>query len=164
MNHSFSQLVDHSRVWIFQADRFLNESELNVIQKKMNEFIPTWAAHGNDLYGGYSVENNLFLIVGVDESRSPASGCSIDSLTRVVKDLGAELSIDFFNRLAISYEDKNGGIQLVSMNEFKRLASENEVNSNTIVYNNLVNSKGEFDSKWRTEVKHSWHTNLFQLV
>lgn len=164
MQNSLATLPDHARVWIFQADRFLTESEVDTISNVLNSFIPQWAAHGNQLYGGYTVEKNLFIVIGVDESQSPASGCSIDSLTKVIKELGADLKIDFFNRLAISYEDDNGGLQLVSMEKFKELVKANEVNKETIVFNNLVADKGEFDRKWRSEVKNSWHTNLFELV
>jgi hypothetical protein len=163
MDQSLANLAPHSRIWVFQADRFLNQDEQLAIRNKLNEFIPQWASHGNDLYGGFSLENNLFVAIGVDEAKSPASGCSIDSLTRIVKDLGTQLHVDFFNRMAIAYES-NGQIELVSMSDFKRLITDGKVNENTIVFNNLVNTKAEFDTKWRTSVKNSWHTNLFQLV
>lgn len=164
MDHPLAHLAPHSRIWIFQSDRFLNSSESGFVRKNMQSFIPQWASHGNDLYGGFSLENNLFLVVGVDESRSPASGCSIDTLTRTVKKIGTNLQVNFFNRLAITYENQAGQIDLVSMSDFKRLILENKVNENTIVFNNLVNTKADFDTKWRTSVKNSWHTNLFQLV
>lgn len=164
MNQTFDRLSTNSRIWIFQSDRIMNSTEIGKIQSVLDEFIPKWAAHGNELYGGYQVLNNLFLIIGVDEAKSPASGCSIDSLTRVVKELGGSLNIDFFNRLAIAFENKSNEIEIVSMNEFKRLAKENEVGYDTIVFNNLVANKGEFETKWRTSVKNSWHSNLFELV
>lgn len=164
MSQTFANLAPHSRVWIFQSDRFLNTNEKAFLQQRMQEFIPQWASHGNDLYGAFSFEKELFLVIGVDEQRSPTSGCSIDSLTRVVKEVGAALNVDFFNRLAIAYEDDAQKIDLVSMNDFKRMITENKVNENTIVFNNLVNTKAEFDTKWRTSVKNSWHTNLIQLV
>lgn len=164
MNTSLTYLSEHSRVWIFQANRFLNDSEIALIKKTMNDFIPNWASHGNELYGGFECLNNLFLVVAVDESKSPASGCSIDSLTRVIKDLGAQLNIDFFNRLNIAYENENNQLELVSMNDFKRLYLAGNVTSDTIVFNNLVQNRGEFNSNWRTSVKNSWHANLFQLA
>ena len=164
MNSSFANLNSNSRVWVFQSDRFLTENEANHIRKYMDAFMPEWASHGNDLYGGYSVEKNLFLVVGVDESKIPASGCSIDSLTRVVKELGKTLSIDFFNRMAIAYENKAGEIIIVSLPDFKRLIIESKINENTIVFNNLITTKKDFDTNWQTPVKNSWHTNLFQIV
>lgn len=164
MRDSFNLLPPYSRVWIFQTDRFLTDSECREIQLRLNEFIPNWASHGNGLNGGFKLEKNLFVIVGVDESQSMASGCSIDSLTRVIKELGISLNVDFFNRLAIAYENQQGKVEIVSMAAFKALINSNQVNYETIVFNNLVASKEEFDQKWRTNVGQSWHANLFQLA
>lgn len=163
MDQSLANLQPHSRIWIFQSDRPLSQNEQNYLHGQMQQFLPQWAAHGNELYGGYALKNELFLVVGVDESKSPASGCSIDTLTHLVQDFGAKLKVDFFNRMAIAYE-KEGQIELVSMLDFKRLITEGMVNEETIVFNNLVNTKADFDVAWRTPVKNSWHTNLFQVV
>lgn len=164
MSQSLAHLAPHSRVWIFQADRFLTANDKNVIEQTMGQFIPQWASHGNELYGGFDLKDELFLVIGVDEAKSPASGCSIDSLTRVVKDLGAQLNIDFFNRLAIAYVRDANKIDLVSMSAFKQLYAQNLVNENTVVFNNLVANKEEFDTKWQTPVHNSWHSNIFQVV
>lgn len=164
MNTSLTYLAAHSRVWIFQADRFLNEKEIQLVNTTMNDFIPNWASHGNELFGGFELKNALFLIVGVDEEQSPASGCSIDSLTRVVKELGARLNVDFFNRLNIAYLSASGKLELVSMSTFKQLIQAGEVNENTLVFNNLVQNRGELNERWQTQVKNSWHSNLFQLA
>jgi len=164
MNTSLDYLAAHSRIWIFQADRFMSAAESEMIKKTMNDFIPKWASHGNDLYGGFEWIDNLFLVVGVDEAKSPASGCSIDSLTRVVKDLGMALHTDFFNRLNIAYQSNQGKIELVSMSDFKHLINAGQVDQNTVVYNNLVQNRQELNEKWRTIVKNSWHSNLFQLA
>lgn len=159
-----SALPDHSRVWIFQSDRILTAQEEKFIQDELNQFIPHWAAHGQDLYGAFEVRSNLFIVIAVDEHKAPASGCSIDALTRVIKDLGARHKVDFFNRLCLTVEREPGHIDLISMEGFKREIIDGKINMDTIVFNNLVANKGELDDKWRTEAKNSWHTNLFSLV
>lgn len=157
-------LAPHSRLWIFQADRFLSDKECARINSELTEFIKGWASHGNELYGDFKIENNLFVMVGADESKSPTSGCSIDALTRKIKDLGAELKIDFFNRLNIAYEDPSTEIKVISMLEFKNLMSSDTITRQTTVYNNLVETVAELDENWRTTVGKSWHKNLLQVL
>lgn len=157
-------LPGHSRVWIYQANRFLTAEEKAMIQDEMNTFIQGWASHGNDLYGGVAVEYDLFLIIAADEQRAPASGCSIDTLMRKVQELGDKLNIDFFDRLKIAYEDASTQIHLVSMGEFKNLMSKDEVTGQTTVYNNLIENMSELESNWRTKVSNSWHKNLLQIL
>ena len=164
MNQLLPDLAPHSRVWIFQTDRKLNEQEVHHLRHNMALFIPQWASHGNDLYGGFEFEQGLFLIVGVDEARSPASGCSIDSLTHTVKKIGADLGVDFFNRLAIAYVNQQKQIELISMETFKQKVTDGTINADTEVFNNLINTKKDLLTNWRTPVKNSWHANLFQIA
>ena len=161
---NLTNIAEDSRIWIFQADRPLNDEEISYVQEKMTPFMQEWAAHGNALYGDFKVEQRLFLIVGADEKKSPTSGCSIDALTHKIKELGAALNVDFFNRLAIAYEPSANDIELVSMNDFKQKIASNEVNFETIVYNNLVNTNADLANNWRTKAKNSWHVNLFELA
>lgn len=156
-------LAAHSRIWIFQANRFLSSEEVEAIQAELKPFIVEWAAHGEELYGDFSVENELFIIVGVDEQRVPPSGCSIDTLTHKIQELGDKFKIDFFDRLKIAYEDASTQIHIVTMAEFKRLMSSDDVTGQTTVYNNLIETVADLDEKWRTKVTNSWHTNLLQV-
>jgi hypothetical protein len=158
------KLAPHSRVWVFQANRFLKDDEVKFVQEKMTEFIPTWASHGNELYGDFVLADNLFLIVGVDEKRSPTSGCSIDSLNRIIKKIGDEIKIDFFDRLRVAYLDSDHKIQLTSLGDFKALMKTDQVRQSTSVFNNLIETKADLDTKWKTTVKDSWHKNLIQIL
>jgi hypothetical protein len=153
-----------SKIFIFQADRFLTSADIDLIKSKMNQFLPTWATHGTDLTADYCIEHNLFLIVGNDEAKAATSGCSKDSLTRVVKGVGEELGIDFFNRLNISYQTPEEKIKLVNMSEFKSLLKKDEVSQTSLVFNNLIESKSDLESKWIVPVKNSWHKNLISIL
>lgn len=157
-------LAPHSRVWIFQANRFLSDEEVDALNKEMTPFIQGWASHGNDLYGAHKVEYNLFLIVAVDEQRAPASGCSIDKLMQKVQTLNQQFGVDFLDRLTIAYEDASTKIHLAHMGEFKTLMASDKVTSQTTVYNNLIETVGELETNWRTKVQNSWHKNLLQII
>ena len=158
------QLSSESRVWIFQADRFLAEDEVNFIRKQLSEFIPQWATHGKGLYGGFEVLHDLFIIVGVDESRMPPSGCSIDSMMHRIQQIAKELNVDFLNRLNTAYIGEDQQIHLANQQEFKQLLRDHRIGENTLVFNNLIQTKSELMTKWKTSVNNSWHKNLLELV
>lgn len=159
-----NKLAPHSRVWVFQANRFLTENEVEKINSELGNFIPLWASHGNEIYGDFTVEKSLFIIVGADEKKSPTSGCSIDALTRVVKKLGEELNVNFFDRLMLSYEDAENSIKLLSMPEFKALMKKDQIKTSTKVFNNLIETKADLDSRWYTSLNNSWHKNLIDIL
>ena len=103
----FPELSPASKVWVYTANRLLTSEDKTEIANAMAHFLPQWAAHGNSLFGNYSVEYDRFLILVVDETQSNASGCSIDTSVRFIKDLGKHLDVDFFNRMNMVIEENN---------------------------------------------------------
>jgi len=150
------------KVWIYQADRFFTQPELEQAQAKLNSFIEEWTAHGSQLAGKAEIKYNLFVVLTVDEEIAKVTGCSIDKSVRVLKELEEELNIGLFNRTLISYIDNEKNIQLVSRDVFEALCKEGEVNSETIVFNNLAQTEVDFQDNWEIPFKNSWHATVFK--
>jgi len=156
---NYKDLADHSRVWIYQADRQLSDNEAAEIQLHGEQFIAQWAAHGSDLQAAFNVFYNRFLILFADESQVKASGCSIDSSVRFIKKIEKEYQLDLFDRLNLTYR-KGGEINLIRMVDFQTAVDKGQLNQETTVFNNLVETKGEFENKWEVPVRESWHKGL----
>jgi hypothetical protein len=41
---SIQHLAEHSRVWVYQANRFLSEQEIVAISNALSQFIESWNA------------------------------------------------------------------------------------------------------------------------
>lgn len=99
-----SDLPDDARVWIFGADRALPAEVSEAFESRVDEFLETWAAHGAPLTASRDwLEGGRFLVVAVDERSVPPSGCSIDAMVGVLKDLRAAEGIDFLDSGAVYY-------------------------------------------------------------
>jgi len=157
-------LPNNAKVFIFQSDRKLTSSDKEIINTKMKSFLTTWATHGEELTAEYTIQDNPFLIVGNDEGRVATSGCSKDSLTHAVQFLGEKLNIDFFNRLSIAFKTSSGNFELTDMLNFKSMMQKDEITQNTIVVNNLIESKSDLFNNWQVEVKDSWHKTLSPIL
>lgn len=155
-----SDLPTAARVWVYQSDRMLTDSEVSMLTMKGHEFISTWAAHGSQLAAGFEVFENVFMVLAVDEQQAAASGCSIDTSVHFVQQMGEALKVDFFNRTNIAYICADGKLNLVSLEEFKDLHGAGHVTENTVVYNNLVQTIGDFMTSWKTRVQDSWHAQV----
>lgn len=156
---NYQELADYSRVWIYQANRPLTDAEVNEIKAHGDKFIEKWAAHGSDLQAAFEVFYNQFVVLFADESQVKASGCSIDSSVRFIKEIEKHYQLDLFDRLNLTYKD-GSNIKMMSMADFQNSLEKGELSEETIVFNNLIETKGEFDSKWEVPVKDSWHANL----
>ena len=156
---NYKELADHSRVWIYQADRQLSDTEVAEIRKHGANFISQWAAHGSDLQAAFEVFYNQFIVLFADETQVKASGCSIDSSVRFIKEIEKHYSLDLFNRLNLTYKE-GSEIKMMAMSDFQEALNSGSLNEKTIVFNNLVETKGDFQSNWEIQIRDSWHAQL----
>ena len=98
---AFQTFSDQARVWVYQADRELDATELAWVNEELATFVKTWAAHGNKLHGNARMITPFALVFVVEEATTLPSGCSIDASVHFVKSLEKELNVDFFNRMYV---------------------------------------------------------------
>ena len=143
---SIKDLNPNSKLWLYQSNRPLNNTEIVWLNEQLNIFTQQWAAHGNQLTAAGEVLNPYFVALAVDLTHENASGCSIDSSVRFIKSVGAELKVDFFNRLKMLTEDENG---MQSLIPFKQIAAQ----PNNYVYNPLVEKLGDLNAKFKMKIE-----------
>ena len=152
----YKNLPQNSRVWIYQSDRKFTAKEIEFISVRSEDFINQWTRHGDDLKGSFTFKYNQFLVLAVDESFNTVSGCSIDSSVRFVQALEKELQLELMNKMNVTFKD-NEHINLVKLADFQRYAKEQKVTLETIVFNNMVATKEDFENKWEVPARESWH-------
>ncbi|MEX1383981.1 ABC transporter ATPase [Lutibacter sp.] len=152
----FDDLDKNARVWIYQSSRAFSNNEVEIIKGKTTNFIENWLRHGDHLKASFCIKYNQFVILAVDENFNEVSGCSIDASVNLIKSLEKDFSVDLTNKLNISFKD-NSNINVVSMADFQKYAKQQKITANTIVFNNMVTSKGEFENNWEVTADKSWH-------
>ncbi|WNW01951.1 ABC transporter ATPase [Tenacibaculum sp. HL-MS23] len=152
----YNNLPSNSRVWVYQADREFSIEEVEYICAKAILFIDNWTRHGDDLKGSFTIKYNQFLVLGVDEGFNNVSGCSIDSSVHFVQELEKELRIDLMNKMNVSFKDGDN-INVVKLADFQQLAKDKKITSKTIVFNNMIDTKADFETNWEVTADKSWH-------
>jgi hypothetical protein len=143
----FPEFNSISRVWVYTANRLLTSDEQKFIRDEMHLFLGSWAAHGSELKADGLLVHDHFIILAVDESKTGASGCSIDSSVKFIKAIGAELNIDFFDRLNLVVE-KNGEFNYSHISELKKFEDWN-------VFNPMVTDLAGLRTNWKQQVTKS---------
>jgi hypothetical protein len=149
----FQELPKDARLWVYQANRVIDADEKAEISSILNQFISSWAAHGVPLKAETLVLKDHFIIFGVDEKQIAASGCSIDSSVKLMKEIGEKFTIDFFDRLKLIIE-KDSEMKVIS---FSQLGDY----SDWKIYNTLVNTVEQFNESFLIQVKDS---ELYKLI
>jgi len=152
----YKNLPNNSRVWIYQSNREFTEKEIELISTKSEEFINSWTRHGDDLKGSFTIKYNQFLVLAVDESFNNVSGCSIDASVHFIQALEKELQLNLMDKMNVTFKNGNH-INLVRLSDFQKFAKEHKITQETIVFNNMVATKEDFENSWEVPAKDSWH-------
>lgn len=149
-----------SRIWVYQANRELKETEIVKLQPLLNQFAQSWTAHNQQLKAAAQIVFNHFIILLVDESQAGASGCSIDKSVHFMKEVESEFNINLFDRFQTAYFSGDE-IKTANREAFETLLREGKVNAETIVFNNMVSTLADLENKWQVPLKNSWHNRVF---
>lgn len=154
-----SILPPSTRIWIYQSNEPFPASEIPSVQQQVQEFAQQWISHNRQLRAHGDVLHNRFVVLMVDESQADASGCSIDKSVYFLKNLQAQYGVDLFDRMRFSYLDGEE-VKTVSREEFAKLYAEGKINNDTLVFDTLVNNKGDFDQAFVKPLGKSWHKRM----
>lgn len=150
-----NNIPDTSRVWIYQSTRPFTAGEAIEINESISNFVQQWTSHKAGVRGDGQLIYTRFVVLMADENFEKPSGCSIDSSVRFIKELEQRYNTSFFDRWNIAYV-KDGEVLSCSKEELPTLLENGILTDDTIVFNNLVQTKAEMLTKWQVPYKDSW--------
>ena len=157
----FNQMPDHARVWVYQSDRKLNPKEKEYIHDVLTDFCNKWNTHGTLMPTSFDIRFDQVIILSVDESQLGASGCSIDSSVRILKEIENKLSIDLLNQGKVSYLIDRDSVEVSSLFGIKSKVAEGVLQADTTVLNPIIQQKSDLENKWLISAKESWLNKYF---
>lgn len=155
----FDSLADNSRVWIYQSNRSFTKDELVDISDKLIVFLNNWVAHGLNLEAGFEIKYKRFIIIALDQDKQSVTGCSIDASVKFIQELEILYSVNLMDKMNVSYK-QGDYVAYKTLTDFKKMAKDKAVSKKTIVFNNLVNSVGEYKQFWEVPASESWHSRF----
>jgi len=164
-NELLRNLPSSARLWVFAVGRPLSEPEEAALLGRVDTFIRAWAAHGHPLAASREWLYGRFLLVGVDDRVAPPSGCSIDSLVHMLRDLEGELGTEIVGGASVWFRGKGpqGEIRRASRPEFRTEASEGRISEDTVVFDLSITRVSELrEGKWEVPARDSWHRRYLE--
>ncbi|MDH6251392.1 hypothetical protein M2347_001119 [Chryseobacterium sp. H1D6B] len=147
------------RVIIYPASRPFTTKEAKTITEKLYDFLASWAAHGKPLSSSFKIEKNQFIVVCVDEEKEMASGCSIDALGKIMREIDEEYELGLFDRMKASFV-QNGEIKTLKLIDFKTKVRNGELSKEIEVFDFSKNTYLEFLSNFLLPFNRSWAAGI----
>ena len=156
-----SSIVETSdyRVIIYPASRPFETKEAKAITEKLFDFLASWAAHGKPLSSSFKIEKNQFIVVCVDEEKEMASGCSIDSLGKIMREIDEEYQLGLFDRMKASFV-QDGQIKTLKLQDFKSQLRSGELPKDIQVFDFSKNTYLDFLSHFLLPLEKSWAAGI----
>ena len=115
--------------------------------------------HGKDLLSSFELRYNRFIVIGALTDAHGVGGCSLDALAHFIQELEAQYNVTLLDRMNVSYR-QGEHIAYKNLADFKKMVKEKAVSAQTIVFNNLVNTKIEYEENWEVPLEDSWHNRF----
>ncbi|WP_294271205.1 hypothetical protein [uncultured Chryseobacterium sp.] len=147
------------RIIIYPASRPFSTKEAKTITEKLFDFLATWAAHGKPLSSSFKIEKNQFIVICVDEEKELASGCSIDALGKLMREIDEEYQLGLFDRMKASYVE-DGAVKTLKLQEFKSKIRSGELSKDIQVFDFSKNTYLEFLSNFLLPFDKSWAASI----
>ncbi len=151
----FQSLPDYSRIWIYQSNKKLDARSIAILSETLKTFTENWTVHGQPMHASFDIRFDRFVILAANEGINAASGCSIDSSVRTLKEVGHALQVDFFDRSEVAF--KNGdNVLILNISSLKSSLSNGDWNADTLTFHNLIADKSQLETAWLIPSKASW--------
>ena len=143
------------RVIIYPASRPFTAKESKAITEKIFDYLSTWAAHEKPLSSSFKIEKNQFIIITVDEEKVQASGCSMDALNGMMREIENEYQLGFFDRMKASFV-QNGEVKTMKLQDFRNALKNKELPMDIEVFDFSKSTYVNFLSDFLLPLKRSW--------
>ncbi|MDY3317880.1 hypothetical protein PG637_00460 [Riemerella anatipestifer] len=143
------------RVLIYPASRPFLPKESKEITEKLFDFLSVWAAHGKPLSSSFKIEKNQFIVISIDEEQEVASGCSIDALNGVMREIDATYQLGLFDRMKACFVE-NGEVKTMKLPEFRSALKEGKLSQEIEVFDFSKSTYVAFLSDFLLPLKRSW--------
>ena len=152
----FDQLPEEARIWIYPSDRPFRSDEILQLEQALSDFLAQWTAHNQSLEAGFVLPHDRFIVIGINQETAHASGCSIDSSVRFIQELEEKFEIVLLDKMNVTFKQGDYFVHK-QLSDFRKMAKSKSVTKETIVFNNLVDTKNDYKNNLEIPAEQSWH-------
>ena len=151
----YNTLPDTSRIYIYPSSRKFYANEFSIIEDKIKNFLEKF----NEIKISYEIRYGRFIILVISD-KTPLSMDQNDELIAFIFSLEKEFDLSLMDKVNVCFK-QGEYVQLKEILDFKKLIKNKGVSKKTIVFDNLIINKIEFENCWETAAGESWISHFF---
>jgi hydroxymethylglutaryl-CoA reductase len=152
----YETLPETAKVWVYPSNRKFYDTEIDGIHDKIKSFIESWKSDDESFQVSYQLVYNRFIVLFADASGSPLLNADIDASVQFILQLQQEYEVELLDKMNVCFK-QGDYVQYKELIDFKKLLKNKAVTEKTIVFDNLITTKEEFESHWEVPISESWY-------
>mgnify|MGYP001222913590 CR=1 FL=1 len=150
-----ASMPGHARLWIYKSATPFTQEQLAIIRSKGLAFTEAWSSHGDQVVSALDVLEGHFVVLAADLEHMKICGGAVDGSVQFIKSLERDLGLNLTDRMVVLYEQE-GAVHSCRVNDLEGMIKEGTLTGDTAVYDDLVATKSDLDSRFRTRLRDTW--------
>tara|TARA_R110001632_G_scaffold10544_7_gene38965 strand:- start:5966 stop:6448 length:483 start_codon:yes stop_codon:yes gene_type:complete len=155
----FTSLPDDSKIWVYPSSRKFYTNEIEEIDAKIKTFVEDWKKEDENFKCSYQFLYNRFVIISADDETSSITSQDMDVLVGFILELQNIYEVELLDRMNVCFK-QGEYVQYKELKGFKKLVKNKAVNAKTIIFDNLITSKVDFENHWEVAIEDSWYSRF----
>ena len=152
----YSLITEEAKVWIYPSSRKFYPNEIEGIENKIKTFVESWKSDDENFKASYKFLYNRFIVLVADDENSPLTNTDIDTSVSFILGLQQEYEIELLDKMNACFK-QGEYVQYKDLKEFKKLLKNKAVTAKTIIFDNLITTKLDFENNWEISIEESWY-------
>lgn len=157
----YALLPENAKVWIYPSNRKFYDTEVPKLHEKIEAFIAGWKSNSQTFQVSYKLMYNRFIVLIVNDSESSLAPKDIDDSVNFIMQLQNEYNVELLDKMNVCFK-QGKYVQYKELKDFKKLLKDKALTSKTIVFDNLVTTKEEFENFWEVPIYESWYRRFLK--
>lgn len=155
----FSSISEDAKIWIYPSSRKFYDSEKAEIENLIQNFIKNWKAEDENFKASYRFLYNRFVIFCADDSESKLSNSDINVAVSFILELQEKFDVMLLDKMNVCFK-QGEFVQYKELKDFKQLVKNKAVTGKSIVFDNLITTKFDFENYWEITMEESWYNRF----
>ena len=151
----YNTISETAKVWIYPSNRKFYDTEIDGIHEKITTFLKEWKSNDETFQASYKLMYNRFIVLFAD-GKTPLLNPDIDASVLFILQLQQEYSVELLDKMNVCFK-QGQYVQYKDLKDFKKLLKNKAVTGKSIVFDNLVTTKDEFENYWEVPISESWY-------
>lgn len=151
-------LSNEAKVWVFPSSRKFYPQEIEGIKEELENFIAGWKFEDENFKASYKLVYNRFIVFYATEDVELKNE-DIDSQVAFILGLQEKYGVELLDKMNVCFK-QGEFVQYKDLKDFKKMLKQKSVSPKTIVFDNLIQTKGELENHWEVPITESWYNRF----